>query len=227
MTITRTFRIARIVAAASLALLAGCIQYVKGDLDDPPRARGPDARFAKDTASFELSIFEHPVPDQGDPPEFEQFKHGDYPAFKPGTSNAEPWAVVACTDALRDVLMASGYFETVEESVERGGVHFQITVVEHGSSTWGMAPGPWSLVAIVIPVFAEEQRLFHVDVFHENDPARTFDFSERFETIAWTPLMLIAPFQSSPRTRNYDVYKRVFETIMLRLEQDGVFATRS
>jgi len=125
------------------------------------------------------------------------------------------------------VLTSSGYFETVEESFERGGVHFQITVVQHGSSTWGMAPGPWSLVAIVLPVWAEEKRLFHVDVFHDNDPVRAFDFSERFETMAWTPLILVAAFQPTASTRNYKVYKRVFETVMLRLEQDGVFTTRS
>jgi hypothetical protein len=227
MTSARVPHLARTAAVAALAMLSSCIQYVKGDVDEPPRIHGPSAGSKKDTASYELSLFEHPVPDQGEPPEFARFEHGDYPPFKPGTAHAEPWAVVACTDALRDVLMSSGYFETVEESVERGGVHFQVTVVEHGSSTWGMAPGPWTAVALVLPVWAEEKRLIHVEVFHDNDPTRAFDFSERFETMAWTPLMLVAPFQSSPRTRHYDMYKRVFGTVLLRLEQDGVLAKSS
>lgn len=223
-TIRRSFARASIATAALMAplSLASCIQYVKGELPNPPAVTAP-ADATKLSATYELSLNQIPIPDQGQPAEWLQLQQGAFPPFQPGTGGVPSWTVDACRDALRDVLMSSGYFSSVDESVERGDVHFRITTVSHGSSFLAMNPGVWTAFVIVLPAWAKDDRIYHFEVLQNQRDRRSYDEKATVMTLGWTPLMLAAPFSERADSRNARIYRAVFRDVLARMKADGAF----
>jgi hypothetical protein len=195
---------------------------VKGDLPDPPDVVAP-ADAAKLGATFELSLGEIPIPDQDDPPEWSALMKGDFPPFHPGAEGMNAWTAVVCRDVFRDVLMSSGYFASVDESVERGDVHFRITTASHGSSFLAMNPGVWTAFAIVLPTWAADDRIYHVEVLQNEREPKYYDTTTTLITLAWTPLMLAAPFGERADSRNARIFHAVFRDVVARMKADGAF----
>lgn len=215
------------VSIASIALvaalsLASCIQYVKGELPNPTDVVAP-SDVTRLSATYELSLDQIKVPDQGTPTEWLELEQGAFPAFQPGIEGAQPWTVAACRDALRDVLMSSGYFSSVDESVERGDVHFRITTVSHGSSFLAMNPGVWTAFVIVLPAWAKDDRIYHVEVLQNERGLNSYDVKAAVMTLGWTPLLLAAPFGERADSRNARIYHAVFRDVLARMKADGAF----
>jgi hypothetical protein len=214
---------------SSLALvlclaLASCIQCVKGDLPSPPALAPPPAGFTKLAATYELSLNQIKVPDQGEPEEFMRMKRGEFPPFQPGTNGVGPWMIEACTKALKDTLASSGYFSTIEESVERGDVHFKITTVDHGASFLAMSPGVWGFFAFVLPAWASDERLIHVEVLQNEHEPGSYDMAATIMTWGWLPLILAAPFQENADDRNARIFHSAFGEVLVRMQAAGAFA---
>jgi hypothetical protein len=213
------------IAACTLAAassLASCIQYVKGELPAAPDVRAP-ADATKLSATYELSLDQIPIPDQGEPTQWIELQHGAFPPFEPGVAGVQPWTVDACRNALREVLMSSGYFSSVDESVERGDVHFKITTAVHSTSFLGMSPGVWTAFVIVLPAWAADERLYHVEVLQNERDRASYDERATVMTLGWTPLMLAAPFGERADSRNARIYHAVFGKVLARMKIDGAF----
>jgi hypothetical protein len=202
--------------------LASCIEYVKGDLPSPEIAPAPP-EFKKLSATFELSLDLIPIPEQGDPEEFRQLERGEFPPFQPGCDATRPWIADICRRELRDVLMSSGYFAAVDESVERGDVHFKVTTARHGSSFLSMNPGEWTTFSIVLPAWAADDRIYHVEVLQNEREAKSYDVKATVMTIGWTPLMIAAPFNEHADSRNARIFHAVFRDVVSRMRVDGAF----
>jgi hypothetical protein len=213
-----------VLAIAACLSLASCIQYVKGDLPEPPELAPPPATSTKLSATYELSLGQLHVPEQGEPEEFARLQRGEFPPFEPGIEDAPSWLVGACREALRDTLARSGRFSTIEESVERGDVHFRITTAGHGSSFLHMSPAVWSLFAIVLPTWAAEDRIVHVEVLQNQREPWSYDLNTTVMTWGWTPLMLAAPFQEKPPKRNVRIFRAAFGEMLQRMQANGAFA---
>jgi hypothetical protein len=224
---SKTHRVPLTVAALiACCVLTSCIQYVKGDLPSPPELAKPPAGFAKLSATYELSLNQITVPDQGEPEEFVRMERGEFPEFQPGTDGAAPWMIAACKNSLIETLSSSGYFSTIEDSVERGDVHFKITTVDHGSSFLAMTPGVWACFALVLPAWASDERIIHVEVLqNEHEPA-SYDTKTKIMTLGWTPLMLAAPFQERPDNRNTRIFRAAFRDVLARMNAAGAFSAR-
>jgi len=212
-----------LVAALSLT---SCIQYVKGELPAAPDVRAP-ADATKLSATYELSLDQIPIADQGQPTQWIELEQGAFPPFQPGTAGVQPWTVDACRAALHDVLTSSGYFSSVDESVERGDVHFKITTAVHSTSFLGMSPGVWTAFVIVLPAWAADERLYHVEVLQNERDRRSYDAKATVMTLGWTPLMLAAPFGERADSRNARIYHAVFGKVLARMKTDGAFRLAS